>query len=482
MNEYLLELKEYKNYNEDLLLIRKKIIEQKLSLKNINYTIKKNIIKGYYIYLYYHKSSPILINKEKLDEILIDINKLENDDKFFSNSEELTIFNKYINNIKDDNLKDISSIKIYRKDLSFPALPLERDNNNNIKIIEDFDNKYLSKNHHRIKLFLNISPFTSTKIFKYNDIYEKEMLKNIDKNKLPLYKLMKENKFALLDVLKSHPINFSPNDINYFLINDRLPFINYKDLQDNLKEYYKMEKFDYFKISKKEEEEACLYLLGKNEIIMLEDLEGYHIYSRDIHISNVNEMRNKYMEKFDSIIENKYDINLEIMTNKEILNMEFHNNKAFINYDNEIINPFSKDLIDQNKKDNYHRGFYHNGLYKSYTNNLNNNKKFKIKNKIKIEFLLEDSDYYTILITPNLKEVINFKLEINNFYIPDNKEFILQSSIEKLWELGYFLTSFGKAVENNENIILNEELIIPTWFISNDLNEFDNLIRHISLL
>ena len=424
---YPLQIKEYKNFNQNLLLVRKKLIEKILGLKKINYYHKKDIKKGLNIYVFYQMRGIIYLEK---------------------------LYNQ--NRSKNIKTKDIEGVKVMKDD--------------NIKLIENLKGKYLAENPSLIKSFLSVYPTVKGKFFEYNNVYEREHMERIDKYKVPMYKVHRENKFALLKILKNHKLNYCPEDINYFLLHDRIPFINYEELKESLGKYYNMKKENYHKIFKRDKEDACLYLMGRNEVIVVEDPEGYNLFTKTPKANPEEEekMRQDYIDRFDKKIKNNKEIHLDIMSNKDILNIEIVNNNAYTN----PLNPKNMD-----KKNNYHRGYYDNGIYKCEKNDEKEKLKTIEKDLINIEIILDYENFYNIII-----EIGEEIIELIYFHIPDNKEFILRANIEKLWEKGHFLSPFGKAVYSNDNVILGKELSKPDWLISSDDYEFDRLIKYISFL
>lgn len=399
-----LEFKEYKENTKEELDNRVIIIKKYLNLKNVRYTKQYNIKRKYYIYLYYFMGEIIEVEKEKLQEIL-----------------------KLV--VKND-------------------LILENK--------QHFSNKPL-----RIIKFLNIFP-ENNNYFNFQDLYHKDQMENIDKYKLPLYKVMKENKYALLNLLKSHFLNYTDEDINYFLVHDRFPFLNYQHLKDNLKKYHGQEKEKYYKIFKNFEEDAHVYLLGRHEVIVTQEPEGYNVYTKEPYRGENEEknMRNLYINKLDNQVSNNLQLFLDNMSNKEIINLEIKNNTA-----------------EASKDKNYHFGYYGNGIYKC-PQEFEKEENISIdKNLLEIEILPDYEKFYSILLKIN--ETL---IELDYFYIPDDKEFILEALLEKLWQRGYFLSDFGKAVYINEKEILNTELRTPKWLTSYDKESFEELIKKINNL
>lgn len=455
MNKRPLEFKEYRNYNGDLLKLRNKMIEKVLGLKNINCDYRYDTDKKQFTYLYSQNNEIIFLEKEKLLEILKNINLLDNGDTFFSDSDELEKFNRYHNRDGKFNLRDVGGLKVHR--------------GKELKIKEHLDDYHHSKNPTRIIKFLDVSP-KAFHFFPWQDIYHKENMQRIDKYKLPLYKVMKENKFALLNILRNHCLNYTPEDINHFLLHDRIPFINYEELKENLTKYYGEEKKKYYKIFKKDEEDALLYPLGRDSIVITREPMGFNVYSHEPYIGPVEEaqMRNKYFDKFNSLVKNNDQIPLDAMTNKEILNLEIIDDEAHQNP--EVPNSL-------NQQDNYHWGYFDNGIYKSHQGH-EKVKPLKIKSDlIEIEILPEDENFHSIVI-----DVCKEKLYIDYFYIPEDKEFIIKTLLEKMWERGYFLTHFGKAVYQNEGKILTHQLVLPEWLSCYDKEEFNRLVKKINTL
>lgn len=401
-----LEFKEFIIKEQIQLNNRKKVIEKELNLKNVKYTSQYNDEKGYYIYLYYYMEEIIMLEKDKLNYILSLLNEKKE--------------------INDEN-----------------------------------DKLYKSKNPRRIINFLDIYP-ENFNYFKFDTIYDKEHMERIDKYQLPLYKVMKENKYALLKILKTHSLNYDHDDINHFLLHDRIPFINYEDLKKNLTKFYNIKKEEYHKIFKKNHEEACLYLMARNEVIITEEPMGFNVYSKEPYRGENEEnlMRSLYITKIDNQVKNNRNFFLDNMSNKEIINLVIDKNK----------------IAKTSEKNIYHHGYYDNGIYKCEKEL--DKEKIKIDDKlIKIEIVLDYENFYNILI-----KIGKENIDLDYFYIPEDKEFILSSILEKLWEKGYFLSQFGKAIYLNEDKILESELRIPKWLISNNKKDFENLIKKINNL
>ena len=266
--------------------------------------------------------------------------------------------------------------------------------------------------------------------------------------------------------IKYHHLNFTAEELHNHLLNDRIPYINYNSLKKDLEKYYKDPKDDCFEIYKENDEDAYNYLLGRDKIIVLEELDGYHVYSekKEDPIEE-KEMRKKYLDKLKKL-DNGDIYDNSLVTNKELINLEIDNNK--------ILN--SEETVDHLKKGNYHYGFYDNGLYK---NGIKKDKKAldDISDKdVEIEFFKEQEDsMYTILIyygkTP---------IEINYFYIPDSKIILMENMILRLWRRGVFFTHFGEANYHNSKEILENCLRVPEWFYSDDDKSFQKLMKIIS--
>lgn len=420
-DKLVLQIKEYKNYDKSLLNIRKKLVADILGLKKVNFYHKKDLKKGINFYIFYEMGDIIYLEKKRLLEVLEKINKIEK-----------------------------------------------------IEEQEEMEGKIRVKNHDLATSFLSIYPRLIKKqfYFDYQDIYDKEHLERIDKYKVPLYKVFRENKYALLKILKNHQLNYTPKDINYFLLHDRIPFINYDHLKENLEKYYKVRKENYHKIFKKDLEDACLYLMGRNEVILVEEPEGYNIYTKKEEDKDEEIlMKRKYIERFDKKVKNHREVAVDTLSNKELLNLEIIDN---------IVQLDNRNPIDIDKKNNYHWGYYDNGIYQC-EENLEEKKKLKpISNDlIDIKFLLDYDNYHNVIIEVEGSENL---IDIMYFYIPKDKEFVLRASLEKLWEKGYFLSPFGKAVYSNDEKILEDQLVKPEWIQSSNKKEFDKLIKYISAI
>ena len=79
----------------------------------------------------------------------------------------------------------------------------------------------------------------------------------------------------------NHNLNFSPEDINYYLLNNKLPFSSYSELREHLKKYYSTPKDVYYSTFKKDSEDAHNYLLGRDRVMVLEEPVGYNVYTNE---------------------------------------------------------------------------------------------------------------------------------------------------------------------------------------------------------
>ena len=192
--------------------------------------------------------------------------------------------------------------------------------------------------------------------------------------------------------------------------------------------------------------------------------EGYEVYSKKEHQEKLEPdiIRYNFMKKFDKLVENGHEVDLDNMTNKEIINLEIVDDQ----------------ICSDDEEKFFHTGFYDNGVYTAHKNKITLKKLPRIDSKIlDINFYLEEDDFYTIIIKIN-----KISIELNDFYIPTDKEFLLNSKIEQIWEKGCFLSSFGKAVYINEGKILERELKVPEWLFSDDKISFNKLIKKINTI
>ena len=454
------EFKQFDIYNPKMMFMRKKILEKKLDLEDIKCFVKKDLKENSYIYLYYHNHNAILLYEKDFDEIIKIFNELDNKDDYFSDNIHLEKYNKFLNRDKDFKIKNISDITVlYHHSMSDDKEPPALSEAREIKIVEKSDDLNLVrelKNHHyspnpkRILNFIPIFP-VNLNFFKHDNIYEKEILEDIDNLKLPHYKLYNENKYALLKVLKSQFLNHSLENMNYYLLHDAVPFVNYEHLKNNLTKYYSEEKENYKTVCKKSLNESCLYLLGSDEVIITKEPKCYNIYTKSDE--EEENMRKRYISKFDKMAQNNHQIDLENLNNYDIINYSLEGNEAV------------------KKDEKYQHGFYSNGIYKA-VQGYEKEKFDKIdKDLIEIEIENNYKNFYNVEI-----KIGNEILDLNYFYIPKDREFIFKIYLINLWEKGIFLTDFGKAVYKNENVILPKTVKIPEWLSSNNTEDFDKLM------
>lgn len=451
LDDYALEFKFFRIPNKDNLTIYKKLFCKILGVKDIIIYYKKNLKEDYYIYSFYKEDKLIYTDKDTYVNIIENINKLESDDIFYSDSKSLEKYNDYQNLNRARKVKDLNGLVLIK--------------DRKLAIEENIDHMHYSQNPDRIFKFLNTEP-KFINFFPHSDVDTKLNLENIDNKKLPHYNLIHDDKYKLLNILGNHNLNFSPEDINYYLLNNKLPFSSYSELREHLKKYYSTPKDVYYSTFKKDSEDAHNYLLGRDRVMVLEEPVGYNVYTNEpIDLEEEKNMKAKYLEKIKEK-ENSPMVVDTIMTNKELINLEVVDNKF---YNPEI------DFKNYLYKDKYHYGFYSNGIYKGSLNIDKEKSKAIDPEDMSLEILEDTDDFYTILISSGRETI-----ELDFFYIPKDKIVFTENMIIKLWRLGYFLTAFGKAVYKNENRVLESELTVPEWFYSQDKDSYKKLTKIIS--
>lgn len=425
--------------------IKKILVKKILELDNVIIFYKHNIIKDYYIYSFYSLEKLIYTTKENYLKLLKAFDSIENDDIFYSDNLVLENYNNYHNIAKKFKSKNINNVRLVK--------------DKNLTLVDNLKNHHYSKNPSRTEKFLGLDR-KFLNFFNYIDIHQKVNLENIEKEKLPHYRLIKKDKYNLLDILANHSLNFNLEEINYYLLHDSIPFINYESLKNHLEKYHNKEKNTYYTKFEKDSEAACKYLLAKNNVIILEEKNGFNVYTKEKieDVKNLDEGVKNYIEKIKAV-DNDFLIPYNNMSNKDLINIEFLHDKI---------------SISKNKK--YHHGFYSNGIYKSSLNIDKEEIKDIDKEKIEIKILDElEKDFYTILIKVNRETI-----ELNYFYIPMDKLILTRNMIEKMWKRGCFLKHFGKANYLNTDTILESQLIVPEWLYSDDLKSFRKLTKIIS--
>lgn len=367
MEQIKLEFRDY-SMNEEQII---SIVSNYLKLDDLNYVIKNKGNKQY-IYCFYYNGDVLKLNEKDYNNI---INKIRVNESIENNK-----LNHLVSSIMPDIIQSIMQIK-----------PIN-------------DNCF----HYR----------------------HKENIEQIENYELPKHRLMKEDKFNLVNMIMNTDFDLSTYEINDCLVHNQMPYSNYKKLQDNLALYYEnINKENIHKYVYDNEEDACLDVI------------------ESIHKNYSTPLLLKEADKH--IVYSKTPLKHEDMrTNKNIRAYDF-------------LNPEEDDT------DKHH-------CFHLFKDDKIKKTKINITEKIKIHINYTIQNYVNIQIYYEGK-----KLEIDNFYLNDDEEMFLEKVIEKAWSRGVFLNSFGKEYYKDKHIILKESLCVPEWFSSTNGQEFQKLINRI---
>ena len=291
-----------------------------------------------------------------------------------------------------------------------------------------------------VKSIMSILPLPNAANDNYFHDRHKENIKQIEQYKLPRCRLMKEDKFALADIIVNNDIDLSPPEINDCLVHNQMPYGNYGKLKDSLEMYYEnidehgnTEQYEY-----NDEEDACMDVIESMakkhpSPLLLHQGDSYIVHSK-LPLEH-RDMRNHFC-------------------NEDILPSAFN-----------LLNSCPED---KHKHHCFHLFERRNGLQKTIID---------IKDTVKIDIKFKTERMANIKLAYNMKHVL-----IEDFYISADDEIFLYKAIEKLWNKGFFLTNFGKEYYKNDGKILIETICVPEWFESRNKDQFEALMVKIGKL
>ena len=142
LESYALEFNFFSEPSPEKNKIKKALIKKILGIKKLEVYYKKNLEKDYYIYSFYQGERLLYTDNLNYNKIIENLNKVEKDDLLYSDNKDLEIYNNFHNGLKNLKSKNLEGLKIVK--------------DKGLKVHEDIEDLYYSKNPDRIFKFLGL--------------------------------------------------------------------------------------------------------------------------------------------------------------------------------------------------------------------------------------------------------------------------------------------------------------------------------------
>ena len=467
-------------------------LECMLNEKNLVVQRNENPFDKTYLISVFKDKHLLEVDEKEMDRIVKIFNKMKKDDILISCDHN---YLQYITELFKDSfvkIKIIHNILYCNKDDKFL-----------VNFFDHFKEDILISNYN-LEYYLNLQNLSIPDIIKdykqvIRNIYKKnkktnyyssankfdlENINNIRDSKLLKFYYFNESlksKYilikSLIEVNQKYnlPTNTISKMMNNLYLDNYIETLNYFSYSQ-ISKYRKIENFQSMKF--KESDEAVSYALDLERMsirgILIPYEEEFHIcYEHDYLIPFQNNLRSNKIDIIKiltKITNDKYQY--EKYKLSELINIQIYKNIPYLQFSKK--NPIKLRF-------NLGSNIYNlTGKLRDFTSKKQpefDRSSIKITLKYNIQLIEKIDNYYSISIKLN-----NLNIILNrDFYIPGSiNEF--QSGLQKLMEKGYFLTDFGLARYLSFGDIVREDLILPSWLVSNDEFEFNLLIDFFSEL
>jgi len=434
-----------KDFNKEVQKMQCKYIEKITNFKNVTSVIEKK--EANYYLIFYTNSLLLYIKNFHKERLTTHLNDFKNKDKYYGHGKTAEIKLREAGN----NFKSLAEIhygsekldKKTQKDLNKKEIISTRDLNKYLDLKEE-DNFY-----------------------QYQDLEDIKNILRIENNLLPSHKLLKTDKFLLLQINQEGKIMKNITEHNEALANNELLYSDNNMLNGKSKLFYSQAQKHDKSIFNDQEKAICLFLsfkLQDMEAILVSEKEQWVVYHRE----NINNLKDfDCHEEIIKILKER-DIATDKLNNlslKELSNLFIHNNELILSNENNII------YLDNNGKNLplhiiinsglHHHGYYNNGIWKS---------------------IIDKEDY-----SPVLPDLVNFSFsQIDNedhvevsveydgrkrvisdfFYLPAKYYDMMNSQLKKIFSYGLMIKPFDIVRWHKEKKLDIETIFMPTW-ISN---------------
>jgi hypothetical protein len=446
-----------KTINKNLIDLMNKYIEKKSGYTNLNCIIIENNDTSHHSW--YVKNMPIYLKRKDIDDIIENINHFNHEHVFYAH--------------QDNNIKKIKKYEREYKEHDGIVYG-EKD------LCDESKDKLKEKTYHSDK---DLNQYLDLKeednFYHYKDIEDIKNINKIENNNLPEHKLMRENKFALMDILHRDLIPWKVEDINYYLSNNSMPFCNQGDLKIKSNQFYQHKERFQKTFFTDETEAFCAYLnarMAEQKVVMIEQKEQYILCHKD-DLVNDNDLSKCKSNIFKLLISQGVTITDEIknLTLKELIGgyykgmiMKEKDKPYFYDKDNK---PLPLHIV--HNQDKHHMSYYHNGIMKGLLEDKNYPIIHKDSDMVIILTPVDMSGYCQIILKDDNKKVILH----DDFYCPDGKINTCQNKLNKLFKMGFFLTPFGNDYYHKYNLIDERELTVPKWMKNLNAKQSKELIK-----
>ena len=431
-----------KDFKKDARKMQCNYIENITKFKNITSVVEKKNNNNYIVF--YSNSLPLYIKNFDKKRLLTHLNSFKENDKYYGKGKTTEVKLRTAGN----NFKSLSEIHYGQEDIDKET----KKDINKKDITSDCDlNKYL-----------NIKEKDG--YYQYNDLEDIKNILRVENNLLPTHKLLKTDKFMLLDINNETGLFNNIKDHNESLANNELVYSDNDMLKDKSKLFYSQAQKHHKSIFSDQEEAVCCFLsfkLNGKEAIMVSEKDQWIVFHKD-KVDTLNETDCR--EKLLTILKNKsIDIeNLTTLTLKQLANLFIHNNELILSDADNII------FLDENDKNlplhiinnsgMHHHGYYDNGIWEGMIKDKKNS--MTIPDLVNFTFSqIDNEDHVEVTVEYDGRRV----MISDHFYVPANYYDMMNKQLRKLFMYGLMTTYHDNIKWKKENIMNIENIHMPEW-------------------
>ena len=431
-----------KNISKDMQKMQCKYIEKITKYKNITSVIEEKQDNCYLVF--YTNSLPLYIKNFHRERLTTHLNTFKNKDIYYGEGKTTELKLREAGN----NFSSLAEIHYGEEKLSKK------------------DKKDISKKHiiseKDLNKYLNLKEKNG--VYEYKDLEDIKNILRIENNLLPGHKLLKTDKFLLLQLNLNNNIIKNIPEYNQLLADNEIIYSDDNMLKEMSQLFYKQARNHGKTIFSDEEMAVCFFLslkLKNNEAILVSEKDQWIVYHRD----NINILDNSSCkEEIIKILQAKKidTTNLENLSLKELANLFIYNNELILSDKNNIIYLDSNDknlpLHIINNSGLHHHGYYDNGIWKGVIEKEEYSP--VLPSLVNFTFsTIDNEDHVEVTVNyDGRKRVIE-----DCFYLPSKYYDMMNSQLKKLFTHGFMVKPFAITKWQKEKILDIENIFMPDW-------------------
>lgn len=431
-----------KNISKDMQYMQCKYIEKITKFKNIKSVVEKKEDNNYIVF--YTNSLPLYVKNYDRERLTTHINTFKENDILYGEGKTTEIKLREAGN----NFDSLAEIHYGKEELS----KKDKHDIRKKEIISERDlNKYLDLKE-------------KNGFYEYKDMEDIKNILRIENNFLPGHKLLKTDKFLLLQLNLYHNLVRKIPEYNKILADNELLFSDKNMLKEMSQLFYRQAEKHDKTIFDNEESAICFFLslkLKNFEAILVSEKDQWIVYHKD-SIDTLDDSSCK--EEIIKILQKKEldTSHLGKLSLKELANLFIHDGELILSDEKNIV------YLDHNDKNLplhiivnsglHHHGYYDNGIWKGVTK------------KEDYEPVLPKLVNFTFSSIDNINHVevtVNCddrkKIIDDCFYLPVQYYDTMNSQLKKLFTYGLMLDSFAIVKWQKEKELDIDSVIMPSW-------------------